>query len=753
MKPFGGLSRAARRLVGSGSSTRNGPVPGARMKGGARTTRPLTLGEERTRAVFETAHLGIILVDARDGTFIETNRAYQQLLGYSAEELLGTSFTRYTHPADLPLNLERWREQIESEGGYRIEKRYIHKDGSIVWVDVSSQLVYDDAGQPGFAFALIEDITARKHAERALDVSEERYRTIIDTALDAVVTMDANSVITGWNSQAEATFEWRADEVLGRPLADVIIPRRDRAAHRQGLERFLATGEGPILGKRIEVMALRRDDREFPAEVTVQPLYLDDQVSFSAFVRDITARRIAENALRAYAAQLETLAEIDQGILGARSPEEIGRSAVARIRSLLEVDRVSIGLFDPGGEIVVLASDESGAAPLVTPGLHLPSRGSPVVERIRSGDSAIVTDIREAGYPEVLLKTLEGLRIRSLAAFPLLAEGELIGVLTLSSGELGLSLDADAVAVVERVADQLAVALRQGQLRERLVERAEELEQRVAERTAEVDAARAEAERANVAKSDFLSRMSHELRTPLNSILGFGQLLEIDGLSDEQRRQRAPDPASRTAPARPDQRRARHLADRGRRVSLSLEPVTLETRDRRRARPRPAARGGARRRAADRAGAGQADGRARRPPAAPAGAAQPAHATPSSTTAAAALSRWSVSRRATPACTSWCATPATGSRPTTSSACSRRSSEAAPREGRSRERGWASPSPAGSSRRWAGRSRRQACPVREARSRSTCRSPKRRRPYPKGGAGSTWPVETRSWQFSTSRTT
>jgi PAS domain S-box-containing protein len=139
----------------------------------------------------------------------------------------------------------------------------------------------------------------------ALKQSEMMTRLIIDTALDAVITMDARGKITGWNAQAEATFGWPRGEVLGRVLGEVIIPRNLRDAHSRGIDRFLATGETSVLNRRIEVTALHRDGHEFPVEVAVSPARAGDSYVFSAFLRDITARRQAEAELQ----QAKTAAE------------------------------------------------------------------------------------------------------------------------------------------------------------------------------------------------------------------------------------------------------------------------------------------------------------------------------------------------------------------------------------------------------------------------------------------------------------
>ncbi|MFO0774567.1 MAG: PAS domain S-box protein [Nitrospiraceae bacterium] len=131
----------------------------------------------------------------------------------------------------------------------------------------------------------------RTKAERALRASEERVRLVIDTSLDAVIGMDAEGEVNHWNKQAETIFGWKSDEVLGRRLDELIIPPQYREAHRRGLQRFLATGTGRIIGQRIELFALRRDGSAFPIEMSISPLKVGDTYVFSAFIEDISERR------------------------------------------------------------------------------------------------------------------------------------------------------------------------------------------------------------------------------------------------------------------------------------------------------------------------------------------------------------------------------------------------------------------------------------------------------------------------------
>ncbi len=141
--------------------------------------------------------------------------------------------------------------------------------------------------------AALED---RRKTERALAESEERTRLLVARALDAVVTIDGQGRVTSWNPQAEALFGWRRAEVMGRLLSETIIPPARREEHERDLVRFRATGEGPVLNRRLEMTALHRDGRELAVELTITPLRVQGQVTFGAFLRDVTERKRAEAA-------------------------------------------------------------------------------------------------------------------------------------------------------------------------------------------------------------------------------------------------------------------------------------------------------------------------------------------------------------------------------------------------------------------------------------------------------------------------
>jgi len=140
-------------------------------------------------------------------------------------------------------------------------------------------------------------VAERKRAEDALRHSEERTRSILAAANDAFIGMDEAGLITDWNRNAEVTFGWSHEEAVGRLLADTIVPPPFRAAHTEGLKRFLAGGDAPVLGRRIELTAMRRDGREFPAELSIWHIATGKKHLFNAFVQDISERKRTEHAL------------------------------------------------------------------------------------------------------------------------------------------------------------------------------------------------------------------------------------------------------------------------------------------------------------------------------------------------------------------------------------------------------------------------------------------------------------------------
>src|ERR671921_261199 len=154
-----------------------------------RTEEALREAEERFRRSFEDAAIGMALV-APNGRFLGTNRSLCEILGYREEELLEKSFQDITHPDDLAANLDQRRRMLVGEiRTYQMEKRYMHKEGQVVWALLSVSMVQDEEGQPLYFVSQVQDISDRKRAEQKIRDAEQRYRTLVEQ-IPAVTYID-----------------------------------------------------------------------------------------------------------------------------------------------------------------------------------------------------------------------------------------------------------------------------------------------------------------------------------------------------------------------------------------------------------------------------------------------------------------------------------------------------------------------------------------------------------------------------------
>ncbi len=173
--------------------------------------------------------------------------------------------------------------------------------------------------------------------------STAELRSIIDAAHEAFISMDAGGFIIDWNPQSERTFGWSRREALGQVLADLIIPASYREAHWAGLQRFLDTGEGPVLGKRLELVVLHREGYEFPVELSISAATAGDQQTFHAFLHDISDRKRGERYAAAQHAVTAALAASD-------TPDEAARRLLPALAETLD--------WEVGGWWEVASSDD-----------------------------------------------------------------------------------------------------------------------------------------------------------------------------------------------------------------------------------------------------------------------------------------------------------------------------------------------------------------------------------------------------------
>ncbi|MEJ7594744.1 MAG: PAS domain S-box protein, partial [Planctomycetaceae bacterium] len=186
-------------------------------------------------------------------------------------------------------------------------------------IDDSAAPIRDAAGRMLGVVLIFRDVTEQRRADRELRESEARKSAVLQTALDCIITMDHEGRVVEFNPAAEKTFGYRRDQVVGKQLADFIIPPSLRERHRHGMAHYLATGEGPVLGKRLELPALRADGTEFPVEIAITRIPTDGPPLFTAYLRDVTESKREEqhrNARLAVTQVLNQAGEAKEGASG-----------------------------------------------------------------------------------------------------------------------------------------------------------------------------------------------------------------------------------------------------------------------------------------------------------------------------------------------------------------------------------------------------------------------------------------------------
>src|SRR5207244_7172587 len=247
---------------------------------------------------FENAGEGIFRTSA-DGRFMAANPAMAEILGYDSPEELMAEVQDIRRDLYVdPSHHAHWQHRLnQGERVAGFEAQYRRKDGKLVWLSESAHAVRDDNGKVLYYEGIAEDINERKRIEDALKHSEARKRAVLESALDCIITMDNSGLVVDWNPAAERVFGYSREEAIGTEMAELIMPKRFREQHRQGLAHSLATGEGPVLGKHLELSAIRADGSEFPVEIAITRIDLDGP-AFTAYLRDISKRKQSEKALR-----------------------------------------------------------------------------------------------------------------------------------------------------------------------------------------------------------------------------------------------------------------------------------------------------------------------------------------------------------------------------------------------------------------------------------------------------------------------
>jgi PAS domain S-box-containing protein len=362
-------------------------------------------------SIIENIPSMIFVKEAAQLRFERINRAGETLLGLRRGELIGKNDYDLFPPGQADFFVEKDREVLEGRQLLDVTEEEIKtRDGRRI-IHTRKIPILDDKGEPKYLLGISEDITEHKvledtrrryaeerdrHAQeleaknQALAESERRYRQLTEAALDAIVVADQAGNLILFNRAAEYTFGYRAEELLGRPLTE-LMPEDFRVRHSAGLSRYVETRQGQLVGKTVELRGRRKDGSEFPLELSLSAIDLGNELQFLGAIRDLTER----NRMRAVVAQTEKLASI--GLLSAGVAHEINNPLAYVANNLAVLQR------DTKGAMELLAIYEEAREGLAKVDPEAAERAKELAEEID------LTYIRE-NLDRLLARTREGVQ-------------------------------------------------------------------------------------------------------------------------------------------------------------------------------------------------------------------------------------------------------------------------------------------------------------------------------------------------------
>lgn len=402
-----------------------------------------------------------VLLHDEQGLILRVNRAYAERVGAPFQQILERPYWEIFPRQEGPL---------QACGAIARGEDYIAEDLVLPDGQVFRSLAYavrDTHNGRRFGFHIFRDHTEQVRQRRQKEESESFFSALAEAARDPVLVMDAEGRVSYCNRAAEQTFGYASDEVLGRPLHHLLAPERYRGDYEAGLRHFARTGEGPVVGKTLEVEARRKDGETFPVEISVSSVQLEDGWYALGILRDISERKAQEHHLRRTNWALSALSRANSALVHAEDEATLFQEVCRALTDDHAYPLAWVGLADDAPEHRIRQAACAGQRTDYLEDIQItwddePTGRGPVGRAIRTGTTQVSRDIRGDPTFEPWRTPAEQRGLRSAVAIPLSNDGIVFGSLNVYASEPD-AFDEQEQALLEQLAHDIAygmVALR-----------------------------------------------------------------------------------------------------------------------------------------------------------------------------------------------------------------------------------------------------------------------------------------------------
>jgi PAS domain S-box-containing protein len=426
-----------------------------------RAEEALRESETRFRSFIEQSSEGMILIDEQN-RIIEWNSAQEKITGIARAEALGAFYWDIQYRILPPeRKAQRSPEYFKNVMTQSLAAGHIPGSAGLIETVIQTtagelkpilQVSFLIRTESGYRIgAVVRDITEQEDAEKALQESEARLRAVVQTAKDAIITMDMQGSIVDWNAAAETTFCFSRAEALGMPVS-CIMPEPFRSSHQHSVENASTSGERRVVGKTIETTGLTNNGREFPIEISLSEWKTQAGNFFTAVIRDITDRKQREN-------ELQAIVTLSAALRTAPNRAEILPVIIEQLSKLLLCDSISVEIIDPTTNESVVEAAYGAWIAIV--GFRQPAETGMNAILSRTRRPHLNNNVKKGSRVGVSAYSMD--KVLASAGVPLIAQDQVIGFLWIGHSQ---EIAENEVRLLAAVADIAANAIHRTTLHE-----------------------------------------------------------------------------------------------------------------------------------------------------------------------------------------------------------------------------------------------------------------------------------------------